>query len=84
MKNSGKEWDLLNKLDREENLTQEEIVILLGCRDRKVEEQLFYLADEKRKKYVGEEVHLRGLVEFSNFCRRNCLYCGLRRDNRCV
>lgn len=82
MRNSGKEWDLLNKLDREENLTQEEIVILLGCRDRKVEEQLFYLADEKRKKYVGEEVHLRGLVEFSNFCRRNCLYCGLRRDNR--
>ena len=31
---------------------------------------------------MGEEVHLRGLVEFSNFCRRNCLYCGLRRDNR--
>ena len=82
MKNSEREWDLLNKLDREEDLTQEEIIILLECTDKKVEEQLFHLADEKRKKYVGEEVHLRGLVEFSNFCRKNCLYCGLRRGNR--
>lgn len=31
---------------------------------------------------VGEEVYLRGLVEISNICRKNCLYCGIRRDNR--
>ena len=33
---------------------------------------------------VGDEVHLRGIVEFSNFCAQNCLYCGLRRDNHAL
>lgn len=34
-----------------------------------------------RKQYWGSAVFLRGIVEFSNYCRQNCLYCGLRRDN---
>ncbi len=41
----------------------------------------FALADETRKKYVGDGVHLRGLLEFSNHCRRNCRYCGIRAGN---
>jgi biotin synthase len=40
---------------------------------------LWRLADDIRRKYVGEEVHLRGLIEFSNCCRSNCRYCGMRR-----
>ncbi|MCK5534952.1 [FeFe] hydrogenase H-cluster radical SAM maturase HydE, partial [bacterium] len=39
-------------------------------------------ADETRKLYCGEEVFIRGIIAFSNFCVRNCLYCGLRRDNK--
>ncbi len=39
-------------------------------------------ADAARRRLCGDEVHLRGIVEFSNVCSRNCLYCGLRRDNR--
>lgn len=42
---------------------------------------LFALADETRKKYAGDGVHLRGLIEFSNYCRRNCHYCGIRAGN---
>jgi biotin synthase len=42
---------------------------------------LFARADRVRKEYVGDAVHLRALIEFSNYCRRNCLYCGLRRSN---
>ena len=38
----------------------------------------FKKADETRRKYVGDEVHLRALIEFSNICKRQCLYCGLR------
>jgi biotin synthase len=41
-------------------------------------------ADSLRAETVGPDVHLRGLIEFSNYCRNNCLYCGLRRDNRDV
>ena len=43
---------------------------------------LFRNADRVRKNYCGDHVHLRGIIEFSNHCCRNCLYCGLRRDNR--
>ena len=44
-------------------------------------EQLRREADLVRKNAVGDVVYLRGLLEFSNHCRRNCCYCGLRRDN---
>jgi len=43
---------------------------------------LWQLADSTRQKYVGGEVHLRGLIEFSNYCVRLCAYCGLRAPNR--
>jgi biotin synthase len=36
------------------------------------------MADETRRQFVGEQIHLRGLVEVSNHCERNCLYCGIR------
>ena len=39
-------------------------------------------ADWTRKANVGDEVHLRGICEFSNFCRKDCLYCGLRKSNK--
>ncbi len=39
-------------------------------------------ADKIRKSYCGDEVFIRGIIEFSNVCVRNCLYCGLRRDNK--
>lgn len=43
---------------------------------------LFEEADRVRRKHCGDVVHIRGIVEFSSHCVRNCLYCGLRRDNR--
>jgi biotin synthase len=45
-------------------------------------DSLFHEADRVRKLRCGNAVHLRGIVEFSNHCRRDCLYCGLRRSNR--
>jgi biotin synthase len=74
--------EVLLKLEKEENCTEEELSYLLWCSDQEITGRLFALADRKRKKYVGDAVHLRGLVEFSNFCRKNCLYCGLRKENR--
>jgi len=44
-------------------------------------ERLYDQADTYRRRYVGDEVHLRGLVEVSNRCTRSCLYCGLRAPN---
>ncbi len=39
-------------------------------------------ADLTRKKYVGDTVHIRGIIEFSNYCVNSCFYCGLRKENK--
>ncbi len=57
----------------------EQLVPVLAGEDNR---PLWQKADEIRKKYCGNEVHLRGIIEFSNFCRCNCLYCGLRKENK--
>ncbi len=61
------------------NLSKNEIIRLLA--DEQNEPALLKRADRIRKKYVGDAIHLRGLIEFSNICRNNCLYCGIRRGN---
>jgi biotin synthase len=45
---------------------------------------LFEAADFVRRSFCGDEIHRRGLIEFSNRCVRNCAYCGLRRSNRAL
>lgn len=61
------------------SLTKAEITLLLH--DNESVQQLFAVADRVRSQYVGDQVHLRGLIEFSNVCKMNCYYCGLRKDN---
>lgn len=61
-------------------LTKEKIITLLS--DEGNEPELLKQADQVRHDFVGDEVHLRGLIEFSNICRNNCCYCGIRRDNK--
>lgn len=73
--------DILEKALKSHSLDKAEIVELLRLKDAA---PLYAAADAVRQKYVGEEVHLRGLIEFSNICKQNCLYCGLRRDNKKV
>lgn len=61
------------------DFSRDDIIKLLNDEDGQSE--LCRHADEVRKEHVGDEVHLRGLIEFSNICRNNCLYCGIRKDN---
>jgi biotin synthase len=58
-----------------------DIIELLRCGDEDAT-LLCRTAASVRNKYVGNVVYLRGLIEFSNICGKNCLYCGIRRDNR--
>lgn len=71
---------LTQKAEIEHSLKKSEIVQLLE--NDTINTELFCAADRVRAKYVGNEVHLRGLIEFSNICGRNCFYCGLRYDNK--
>jgi biotin synthase-like enzyme len=57
-------------------LSKADLIALLSA-DEEESVELFQLADEVRAKFVGEEIHLRGIIEFSNYCKRNCKYCVL-------
>ncbi len=65
-------------------MEKSEILKWLKTEDEAELEQLWKLADEARRLNVGDEVHLRGLVEVSNICVRNCGYCGIRADNTAI
>lgn len=71
--------DIIYKAETTHSLTKAEIVLLLASDE--ADQQLFIAADRVRKQFVGDQVHLRGLIEFSNVCLQNCYYCGLRKDN---
>lgn len=74
--------ELINKLYKYNNLAKEELIYLL---DNLIDDDINDLinrADEVRKKIYGNKVYLRGLIEFTNYCKMNCEYCGIRRDNK--
>jgi biotin synthase len=62
-------------------MNKHEILAWLKTEDEKKLEELWKMADDVRSRNVGDEVHLRGLIEFSNVCARECGYCGLRAGN---
>ncbi|MBQ9708056.1 MAG: [Firmicutes bacterium] len=73
---------LIEKLEKTGNLEDNELKQLLANEDVEVDKLLFAAADKKRRDRYGEEVFLRGLIEFTNYCKNDCYYCGIRRSNR--
>lgn len=63
------------------NFTKENIIELLEEKNQNRVQQLYDDAFRTKIDNVGNKVYLRGLVEITNICRKNCLYCGIRRDN---
>jgi biotin synthase len=63
-------------------MLRSEILNWLKEEDAERLKELGRRADAVRRENVGDEVHLRGLIEFSNFCARQCTYCGIRANNR--
>lgn len=74
--------NIINRAIKTNRLSRDEIVEIL--RNDDFNDYLFQAANYVRKLKVGNEVHLRGLIEFTNICGQNCLYCGIRRDNPLV
>ena len=73
-------YQIIKKLEKQHNLLIDDFVMILE--NDYYDQPLFEAADRVRKKYVGNGVHFRGLIEFSNICARSCFYCGLRCENR--
>ena len=64
-------------------LDREGLAAAIACEDAVFEEALREEAYRVKVATIGPEVYLRGLIEISNICIKNCLYCGIRRDIRC-
>jgi len=58
-----------------------DLVYLLSLDDEGSKRQLYRFADDVRRKYCGDGILLRGIVEFSSYCRNTCRYCGLQKNN---
>ncbi len=69
---------LVNNLYKNHDLDDDGLKLLIDAKDTKY---LFEKAVEVREKYYGRAVYTRGLIEFTNYCKNNCLYCGLRAGN---
>ena len=61
------------------NPTKENILFFLTTEDMEITKELYSFAGKVREEYTGNFVHLRGLIEFSNYCFRSCHYCGLNK-----
>ena len=74
--------ELADKLERDRDLSDDEFASVLLVDDPQFSEYLSAKAREVREKVYGKDVYLRGLIEFTNYCKNNCYYCGIRCGNK--
>lgn len=70
----------IEKIAAKASLSKEDLIYMLSCKGEE-EKNLFALSKKIRDEETGPYVYLRGLIEFSNLCKKNCYYCGIRKDN---
>ena len=70
---------LIEKLTKTGDLSDNELIKILSTDEYDTE--LYAAADKVRRKHYGNKVYIRGLIEFTNYCKNDCYYCGIRRSN---
>ena len=73
--------NIIDKLYKEHNASREELIYLLDNITEKDQEYLFEKSNDIRLQNYGNKVYMRGLIEFTNYCKRDCMYCGIRKSN---
>ena len=74
--------ELIDKLREQQTLERDEWIQLIGGRTPELAEYLFAHARAVRHQNYGRDVYVRGLIEFTNYCKNDCYYCGIRRGNQ--
>jgi len=78
---NGSMGNNIKEILAKEELTKEDIIHLLKCEGDE-RSLLFKRSSKIKEKYIGRKVWFRGLIEFSNVCGKDCLYCGIRKGNK--
>lgn len=73
---------VIEKLEKTRDLSDEELKALLSCEDEGVQKRLAERALLVKKNVYGDDIYIRGLIEFTNVCKNDCLYCGIRKSNK--
>jgi len=73
---------LIERLRKNGNLSDEELKAMIESSSD--DQALFEAADSVRRAHYSTDVYIRGLIEFTNYCKNNCYYCGIRNSNRTV
>ena len=73
---------LIERLEEDRDLSDDEFADLIDCDASAVSDHLAARARSVREAFYGKDVYLRGLIEFTDYCRNNCYYCGIRCENK--
>lgn len=77
-----KSREIIDKLYKYNDASREELLFLLNNLNYEDKEYLVEKANETRMRTYGDSVYMRGLIEFTNFCKMDCVYCGIRKSNK--
>ncbi len=75
---------IIDQLEKNRDLPDETLLMLLAEEDEALNEYLATRARAVREKVYGKDVYVRGLIEFTNYCKNNCYYCGIQCGNKAV
>jgi len=76
--------DIFRKVDADIPLDAEDLRYILQLESKDDQRLLFEKAYEIKQRYVGKKAYFRGIIEFSNICRKDCYYCGIRKSKDTV
>ncbi|MGN0605130.1 MAG: [FeFe] hydrogenase H-cluster radical SAM maturase HydE [Oscillospiraceae bacterium] len=76
--------NLIDKIAEKHTASKDELTALIENNNPEYDEYLYKSADRIRREIYGTDVYIRGLIEISNYCKNNCLYCGIRYENKNV
>lgn len=77
-------YEIIDRIEQTGNIDRETLELLLTTEDGALKEYLAAKARETAQRIYGNQVYIRGLIEFTNYCRNDCYYCGIRRSNGCA
>ena len=76
-------YEIIDHVRKNQNGSEEELLSLLLCSNKEAE-YLYKNAREVSFLHFGNGIYVRALIEISSYCKKNCYYCGLRRENECA
>lgn len=77
-------FDLVDKLNKDKILKKDEFITLINSQNPTLSQYTFNIARDLADFHYNKDIYIRGLIEFTNYCKNDCFYCGLRASNKNV